>query len=113
MIAGLFGRRDFVAMALNHTNQDVTDIYDQYGYDKEKKMTLNALNKAIEVIVNSPSIESVPDFDELREKVIQPMNQVSHHQEKGIDSQMDFPTKFSSPVSYTLSYARDGLKSVV
>ncbi|WP_170179688.1 tyrosine-type recombinase/integrase [Flavivirga rizhaonensis] len=49
MIAGLFGRRDFAAMALNHTNKDATDIYDQYVYDKEKNLTLDALNRAIEL----------------------------------------------------------------
>lgn len=105
MIAGLFGRRDFAAMALNHTNQDVTDVYDQYGYDREKKLMLNALNKAIELIVNSPNVESVPSFDELRDRIIQSFNP---YERRGTCIQQGFQASFSSPVSYRLSYVHDG-----
>ncbi len=70
MIAGLFGRRDFASLVLNHTTSDVTGIYDHYSYDKEKRMALEALNRAIELIANSPNAESVPTFDELRDKII-------------------------------------------
>ena len=107
MIAGLFGRRDFAAMALNHTSQDVTDVYDQYVYDVEKKLTLNALNKAIEIIVNSPDIESVPTFDVLRKMTI------SSSQTVKSDNHQGFQANFVSPVSYTLSYARDELEKLV
>ncbi len=110
MIAGLFGRRDFATMALNHTNKDATDVYDQYVYDVEKKMTLNALNKAIALIVNSPNIESVPTFDNLRESIIQNPNVPNSHQGRKIDTPMAFQASFSNLVSYKLSYAHDELE---
>ena len=106
MIAGLFGRRDFATMALNHTTNDVTGIYDQYTYDREKKMMLNALNKAIGLIINSSNIESVPDFETLRSKVIR-----STQLPNLSDSQQDFQAKFLNPVTYKLSYDHDVLKS--
>lgn len=70
LIAGLFGRRDFASLALNHTNNDATTIYDQYVYDREKKVSLEALNSCIDLIVNSPTIESVPSFEELRSQIV-------------------------------------------
>ena len=109
MIAGLFGRRDFASLALNHTNKDATDVYDQYVYDKEKKLTLNALNKAIEIIVNSPNVESVPSFDELRAKIISPIQPPNLNQGQGVDIQSGFQASFSNPVTYKLSYDHDVL----
>ncbi len=113
MIAGLFGRRDFATMALNHTTNDVTGIYDQYTYDREKKMMLNALNKAIDIIINSPNVESVPDFEELRHHVIQ-SNASSNSIDGGSgDNAQGLQASFSSPVSYTLSYDHDGSRHIV
>ncbi|MEM8938617.1 MAG: integrase arm-type DNA-binding domain-containing protein [Bacteroidota bacterium] len=109
LIAGLFGRRDFASMALNHTNKDVTDIYDQYGYDLEKKLMLNALNRAIEIIVNSKNVESVPSFEELRQVIIEPEKPIFLHQGETNCIEKDFRASFSSPVSYKLSYAHDVL----
>ena len=100
MIAGLFGRRDFASMALNHTTSDVTGIYDQYAYDREKKMMLYALDKAIEVIIKCPNVESVPSFEDLREIVIS-SNQNSASQQ---NNSKGLPTIKSSPLSYRLSY---------
>ena len=113
MIAGLFGRRDFAAMALNHTTSDVTGIYDQYAYDREKMMSLNALNKAIEIIINSPSVESVPSFEELRQKVIQPVKSPNFYHGQETDKHTGFQASSSNPVSYRLSYAHDGLKTLI
>ena len=113
MIAGLFGRRDFAAMALNHTNQDVTDVYDQYAYDREKNLMLNALNKAIEVIVNSSNVESVPNFDELRAKVIQPVQSSTFRQGQEADNQQGFQSSLITPVSYKLSFDHVELKNGV
>lgn len=108
IIAGLFGRRDFAAMALNHSTSDVTGIYDQYAYDREKKLTLNALNKAIEIIVNSPTVESVPSFDELREKVIQLVQPSNSQQGLKVNNQQGFQSNLINPVSYKLSYDHVG-----
>ncbi|WP_298511025.1 site-specific integrase [uncultured Kordia sp.] len=102
IVAGLFGRRDFASLLLNHTMSDVTGIYDHYSYDKEKKMAINALNKAIEIIIKSPNVESVPSFEQLREKVF---NKANH---STVDTKQDFQASFSNPVSYTLSYIHDG-----
>ncbi|MDD7887874.1 site-specific integrase [Flavivirga sp. 57AJ16] len=114
MIAGLFGRRDFAAMALNHTNKDATDVYDQYVYDIEKKLTLNALNKAIEIIVNSPNVESVPNFDEIRSKIIKPKHQINLlPDDLENDKSMDFSSSFSNPVTYKLSYDHGVLRKPI
>ncbi len=112
LIAGLFGRRDLATMALNHTTSDVTGIYDLYAYDREKKMALVALNKAIELIVNSSNVESIPTFDELRAKVSQPVQLPNPYEGQGVDNQQGFQASFSSPVSYTLSVCHDGSKNV-
>jgi integrase len=72
LIAGLFGRRDFAAMVLNHTTSDVTGIYDHYTYDREKRMAWDALNRTIMIIVRSPNVESVPSFDEIRARIFTP-----------------------------------------
>ena len=69
IIASLFGRKDLVKMCLNHVSNDVTDIYDQYTYSQEKKMAMNALNKALRIILDSKNIESIPNIDNLRELV--------------------------------------------
>jgi len=110
MIAGLFGRRDFASLALNHTTSDVTGIYDQYTYDREKKMMLNALNKAIGLIINSSTVESVPDFEALRNKIIQPVNAPNLTVETPVDNSQGLASSFSNPVTYTLSYVHDDLK---
>lgn len=105
MIAGLFGRRDFATMALNHTTSHVTGIYDQYTYDREKKMMLNALNNAIDLIISSPSVESIPDFETLRNKIINPSKTTKPFNEAVGDNQQDFQASFSSPVTYRLSFS--------
>ena len=112
MIAGLFGRRDFAAMALNHTNKDATDVYDQYVYDVEKKLALEALNKAIQRIIDSPNIESVPSFDKLRE-IIFDAPKVGPSQGQSFYNSPGHQSNFLNPVSYTLSYDRDVLKTPV
>ncbi|WP_394972594.1 tyrosine-type recombinase/integrase [uncultured Croceitalea sp.] len=107
LIAGLFGRRDFASMALNHTCSDVTGIYDQYTYDREKKMTLNALNKAIGIIVHSANVESVPDFEELRDMVIHPHRPPNSHPRQNTDSLKDLQAILPIPEFDKLFYVHD------
>jgi len=46
-------RRDWVKYALNHSYGDVTDVYDRYDYDKEKKSVLDAWGDILIGIVTS------------------------------------------------------------
>jgi integrase len=106
LIAGLFGRRDFAAMVLNHTTSDVTGIYDHYTYDREKKIAWDALDKALVLIINSPDLQNVPSFDGIRSRVFTkektvPLN--SFYTVEGSQSNV------SSPVAYTLSYGHEAL----
>ena len=112
MIAGLFGRRDFATMALNHTNNDATSIYDQYVYDREKKLMLDALNKAIESVINSSNIESIPSFDMLRDQIIGSHYSLNADQKQGSDNQEGLKASLEYPLSYRLSYYHDGLNHV-
>ena len=103
LVAGLFGRRDLVKMCLNHVNGDVTSIYDQYTYDIEKKKAMNALNTAIECIINSSTIEDVPNFDQLRDFIFEKKQAPS--KTKDYDGkQMGFQANFEYPSTYRLSY---------
>ncbi|WP_136468937.1 tyrosine-type recombinase/integrase [Flagellimonas onchidii] len=111
LIAGLFGRRDYASMVLNHTTSDVTGIYDHYSYDVEKKMALDTLNRALLLIIKSQNVESVPSFDTIRSSIFQ------NHEQKPIngipnlvDNSQGLPASFSNPVVYKLSYGHDDLK---
>jgi integrase len=68
LIAALFGDRSYVKRALNHVEKDATSHYDQYIYDREKKIGSDVLNFALERIVNSSCIENVPTLDQLRDE---------------------------------------------
>jgi len=109
LISGLFGRKELVVLALNHTTSTVTDIYDQYAYDKEKKMSMEALNKAIEIIINSNNVESVPNFEQLREQVFKQDQSVSIACVDDDHKKQDFQASFSSPVTYKLSFDHPSL----
>lgn len=102
LIAGLFGRRDLTKLCLNHVDNSITAVYDQYAYSKEKEMAINALNKAIEIIINSKDVESVPSFDQLREQVFKKPNHLT------VDTKQDFQASFSDRVSYKLSFDLKG-----
>ena len=102
LIAALFGDRKFAKLALNHSERGATEVYDKYIYDRERKLGLEALNFAIEKIVSSKSVESVPSLDMIRDEAhakgllfLQPMSLS--------DKKQDFQTTLPSPVSYTLS----------
>ena len=71
LVAALFGRKDLASLVLNHTSNTVTDIYDQYAYDREAKMAVNALNRALQIIIESKDVESIPSFEDLRQIVIE------------------------------------------
>ncbi|NQY00593.1 MAG: tyrosine-type recombinase/integrase [Flavobacteriaceae bacterium] len=104
IIAGLFGRRDLVKMCLNHVSSDVTSIYDQYTYDIEKKKAMNALNIAVQSIINSKDVKSVPNFSDLRKLISdQNANNIISPTEKENNS-LGFQANLKVPVSYTLSY---------
>ena len=100
LVASLFGRRDFAAMVLNHSTTDVTDIYDQYIYDDEKRLAFDALNNAVQVIVNSKDVESVPDRKKLKAIVNRPKSNpnLNHSGKK-----LDFPSSFSNSFTYCFS----------
>ena len=53
-------RRDWIKYVLNHANSDVTSIYDQYAYDKEKKTILDSWASVLIRHINSedkPEVE--------------------------------------------------------
>lgn len=106
LVAGLFGRRDLASLVLNHTTNSVTDIYDQYAYDKEKKMNIEALNKAIDIIIKSDNVESVASFEQLRDQVLPKPNQ------EIVDKKKGFQNNLSNPVTYTLSFDHDALSNI-
>lgn len=111
IIASLFGRQDLVKMCLNHVRNDITDVYDQYTYDVEKKNAMNALNKAIILIIDSPNIESVPTFDILRQKVLSRDTMFNGYESNGQSMNKDFQATVSHPVSYRLSFDLKPLSS--
>ena len=104
IIAGLLGRQDLVKMCLNHVRNDITDVYDQYTYDVEKRNALNALNKAIDLIISSPDIESVPTFEHLRSQNIKTDNNTNLYITTQKSNQQGFQATVSHPVSYKLSF---------
>ena len=69
LIASLGCPRYWVALLLNHTEGTVTDIYDQYGYDFEKRKAMNVLEFALKQILGVKSAEHVPTLEQLRELV--------------------------------------------
>ncbi len=69
LAAGLGCPRQWVKILLNHTDSDITGIYDQYAYDWERNKALEILNYAINRIVSCFCIEDVPTLLELREEV--------------------------------------------
>ncbi|WP_299111420.1 site-specific integrase [uncultured Winogradskyella sp.] len=111
IVAGLFGRQDLVKMCLNHVRNDITDVYDQYTYDVEKKNAMNALNKAISLIIDSPNIESVPTFDVLRQKVLPKNTMFNGYESNEQSMNKDFQAIASRPVSYRLSFDLKPLSS--
>jgi integrase len=113
IVASLFGRRDLVKMCLNHVSNDVTDIYDQYTYSSEKKMAMEALNRALRIIIESKDVESIPSLEILRNIVIEgkDVHKETNHQLNGKTE--GYQAKLSNPVSYTLSFDRDKLSNVV
>lgn len=108
LIAGLMGRREYAAHVLNHSSSDVTGIYDQYSYDYEKRMALEALNRAILLIIKSPNLASVPSFEEIRSTIRQEMYQGHHHLGLGYGSFVDPRAKFLNPGYDRLSGGRVG-----
>lgn len=104
IIAGLFGRQDLVKMCLNHVRNDVTDIYDQYTYDVEKRNAMNALNNAIKLIIDSSNIESVPTFDKLRSRILESDKIKSDFTSDKRNMNKGFQANVSHPVSYKLSF---------
>jgi integrase len=111
IIASLFGRKDLVKMCLNHVSNDVTDIYDQYTYAEEKKMAMNALNRALQIIIHSKDVESIPSFEDLRQIVIEGRKEPNVIHQKPCKT-VEFQASFSSPVSYKLSFDHDMLSDV-
>lgn len=51
--------RHWAKLLLNHTDNDVTAIYDLYSYEDEKKTGLEILDYAINRIITSPDIDHV------------------------------------------------------
>ena len=102
LIAALFGDMAYAKRALNHVERSATAVYDQYIYDREKRIAMNALDYALKRIINSESVESVPSLDQIRNEVFskgsfdtKPIPQV--------DNSQGFQTTLLNPVSYSLS----------
>lgn len=70
LILALGCPRQWVKLILNHSDNDITGVYDQYAYDWEKNKACEILNFAINRIVSCFCIEHVPTLLELREEII-------------------------------------------
>ncbi|MFL1013253.1 tyrosine-type recombinase/integrase [Flavisericum labens] len=70
LAAGLGCPRQWVKILLNHSDSDITGIYDQYAYDWERNKASEILNYAIKRIVSCSNIEDVPTLLKLREEII-------------------------------------------
>lgn len=52
-----------ISRILNHSeDQDITSVYDRYGYDAEKKAALEFWNAQLAAILKSKSIARLPRF---------------------------------------------------
>lgn len=71
LVAGLGCPRQWVKLLLNHTDNDITGVYDQYAYDWEKNKASEILNYALDRIVNCSDVKDVPSLLELREEIIE------------------------------------------
>ncbi|MBG48967.1 MAG: hypothetical protein CML05_11830 [Pseudozobellia sp.] len=109
MITAMGCPRYWAKLLLNHTDHDVTGIYDQYAYDWEKKKGLEVLDFAIQRIIQSKSLEEVPSLLNLREETINPRFQPAVLSPLA-NTQVGLTTNFANPVTYRLSYDHDGLK---
>jgi len=47
---------------LNHTDRRVTDIYDRYDYDKEKRQALEAWARKLQGILSEKKADNVLEF---------------------------------------------------
>ncbi len=63
--------RYWAKLLLNHTDHDVTGIYDQYAYDWEKSKGMEILDYVIDRIIASPTVDEVPSILELRSEIIE------------------------------------------
>ena len=102
--------RYWAKLLLNHTDHDITGVYDQYAYDWEKKKGLEILGNTIERIISSKSIDQVSSLIELRERLSKPS--MEHNPIRSdYYNQQGHQSSFASPVSYTLSYDHDESKN--
>ena len=104
IIAAMTGKRASVKRALNHVDSDITSIYDQYAYDKEKSAALSALDFALNRIISSPFLEAVPSLEQIRNEYDQIRQNRLDQRAIPIGTQLDSATTSLSPVSYKLSY---------
>ena len=61
----------WAALMLNHTDNSVTSIYDQYGYDYEKRLSANVLEFVLDKILSCESTDQIPSLDQMRDLVKQ------------------------------------------
>lgn len=102
--------RDWVSRLLNHSSYDVTDSYDLYLYDDEKKIGVDIINYILDRILGSEKIEDVPSLKTLKREVAQQGLLFSTAQPSSGNNFAGYPAKPSSPVSYRLSYDLGSLK---
>lgn len=104
LITALGCPRHWAKLLLNHTDNDVTSIYDLYAYEDEKKTGLEILNYAIERIVTSKNIDSVPSLETLRNEVKQKGFLLKHFGGDN-DRHPGFQSTPTGHLSYSISYA--------
>ena len=102
LIAALFGDMAYAKRALNHVERSATAVYDQYIYDREKKVAMNTLNFALERIITSKNVESVPSLAMLRDEAYC-KGLLNPKPIEVADKQRGFQTTLLNPVSYSLS----------
>lgn len=102
IIAAMTGDREYVKRALNHVQNDATAHYDQYLYDKEKKIGADVLNYVLERIVHSPDAQSVPALGQLRAEI--EANGLLQGKTEPKETQVTLASGCSTTVSYSLSF---------
>ena len=112
--------KEWVSKLLNHTPKDITSmVYDVFDYFEEKRAGMESIKYILDRILSAKDVELVPSLRAIRkeflsQKLIYQFLDEKHFEPcKTADNFQGLQAKFSSPVTYKLSYDHDGLNSGV
>ncbi len=103
--------REWVSKLLNHTPNNVTStVYDVFDYFEEKRAGMESIKYILDRILSAKSVDTVPSLRAIRKEflskklIYQFLDETYYESQKPVNNQLGFQTRFSSPVSYRLSY---------